>query len=159
LKGFRWSWVSAQARQTGAVFCALPVENRIHPRELRTNHRKAHSPRTKKGAGASPLFLITDPPKPESQSRLGSGHPGKPIFLTSLPYWRANGVPACNRKFTIKDLHETTGVSLTAPLKPAKTERSYLQNPTGKHPHPYILWERRRCYTGVIRRSDETNGG
>jgi hypothetical protein len=34
----------------------------------------------KKGAGASPLFELT-PQKPETESRFGSGHPGKPIFL------------------------------------------------------------------------------
>ena len=32
-----------------------------------------------KGAGASPLFLI-DAPKPVTESRIGSGHPGKPIL-------------------------------------------------------------------------------
>src|SRR5713226_3508899 len=33
----------------------------------------------KKGAGASPLFVI-DAPKPVTESRIGSGHPGKPIL-------------------------------------------------------------------------------
>ena len=37
-------------------------------------------PKRKKGAGASPLFLI-DAPKPVTESRVGTGHPGKPIFL------------------------------------------------------------------------------
>ncbi len=35
----------------------------------------------KKGAGASPLFSI-DAPKPVAESRIGSGHPGKPIFVS-----------------------------------------------------------------------------
>ena len=33
----------------------------------------------KKGAGASPLFVI-DAPTPVTESRIGSGHPGKPIL-------------------------------------------------------------------------------
>jgi len=33
----------------------------------------------KKGAGASPLLVI-DAPKPVTESRIGSGHPGKPIL-------------------------------------------------------------------------------
>jgi hypothetical protein len=34
----------------------------------------------KEGAGAGPLFII-DAPKPETESRFGSGHPGKPILF------------------------------------------------------------------------------
>jgi hypothetical protein len=45
----------------------------------------------KKGAGASPLFVI-DAPKPVTESRIGSGHPGKPIFYVTNQ--RANHVPA-----------------------------------------------------------------
>ena len=62
---------------TGRAACVTELD---HPRERRTNHPGQKSPRTKKGAGASPLFLRTDPPKPKTQSRLGSGHPGKPIL-------------------------------------------------------------------------------
>ena len=36
----------------------------------------------KKGAGASPLFVI-DAPKPVTESRIGSGHPGKPILYVA----------------------------------------------------------------------------
>ena len=44
----------------------------------------------KKGAGASPLFVI-DAPKPVTESRIGSGHPGKPIFYVTEQ--RANRMP------------------------------------------------------------------
>jgi hypothetical protein len=39
-----------------------------------------------KGGWCKPPSSRTDPPKPESQSRLGSGHPGKPILYFSWPY-------------------------------------------------------------------------
>ena len=69
----------------GAVFCALPGQDRNHPRELRTNHLKSAQPgKRKRGLVQAPFFLRTDPPKPETQSRLGSGHPGKPIFFNSV---------------------------------------------------------------------------
>jgi hypothetical protein len=68
--------------QQGALFCALPGEkNQDHPREPLTNHFEHPQTEMKKGAGASPLFPRTDPPNTETQSRLGFGHPGKPIFF------------------------------------------------------------------------------
>src|SRR5579864_2607797 len=70
--------------------CFAPSRREIldHPRVL-TNHCEGTSklttstahPRTKKGAGASPLFLRTDPPKPESQSRLGIRPPREANLL------------------------------------------------------------------------------
>jgi hypothetical protein len=48
--------------------------------------------KSKKGAGASPLFII-DAPKPVPESRFGSGHPGKPIFF-KVAKRRASVVPA-----------------------------------------------------------------
>jgi hypothetical protein len=68
----------------GAVFCALPVKDTSHPREPRTNHPNRTSRERKRGLVQAPFFLRTDPPKPETQSRLGSGHPGKPIFCNSV---------------------------------------------------------------------------
>ena len=39
-----------------------------------------------KGGWCKPPSSRTDPPKPESESRFGSGHPGKPILYFSWPY-------------------------------------------------------------------------
>src|SRR6202012_1136387 len=39
-----------------------------------------------KGGWCKPPSSITDPPKPESESRFGSGHPGKPILYFSCRY-------------------------------------------------------------------------
>jgi hypothetical protein len=61
--------------------------NRLADKTLVTEKR----PEVKKGAGASPLFLI-DAPKPVTESRIGSGHPGKPIFCVTNQ--RANHMPA-----------------------------------------------------------------
>jgi hypothetical protein len=55
-------------------------------------HRGLHPLRgNEKGDWCKSPFSRTDPPKPESQSRLGSGHPGKPILF--VDWDRANGVP------------------------------------------------------------------
>ena len=52
----------------------------------------------KKGAGASPL-LSTDPPKTRTQSRLCSGHPGKPIFLFAGVECKSDASAGSNRRF------------------------------------------------------------
>ncbi len=90
-----------------------PSERKLGPpRELRANHRKATGPRMKKGAGASPPFLRTDPPKPESQSRLGIRPPREANLFEQRCFWkRANHVPAFAWKFTIEQAPESTGVS------------------------------------------------
>jgi hypothetical protein len=49
--------------------------------------------KSEKGAGASPLLFLIDAPKPETESRFGSGHPGKPIFF-KVAKRRASGMPA-----------------------------------------------------------------
>jgi hypothetical protein len=46
-----------------------------------------------KGTGASPLFTKLTPQKPRSGSRTDPGHPGKPIFCTTLAGMSASGVP------------------------------------------------------------------
>jgi hypothetical protein len=63
----------------------------------------------KKGAGASPLFVI-DAPKPVTESRIGSGHPGKPIFYVTNQ--RANHVPATDVPEGASEAIESTTVSL-----------------------------------------------
>ncbi len=50
----------------------------VHSREA-TGGTENLALEIEKGAGASPLFLI-DAPKPVTESRIGSGHPGKPIL-------------------------------------------------------------------------------
>ncbi len=58
---------------------------RSWPKEARTEaasglkRGQAVVRKQEKGAGASPLLTI-DAPKPATESRVGSGHPGKPIF-------------------------------------------------------------------------------
>ena len=88
--------------------CAL-LRFQIHPREaISTTEDYNHFELMRKGAGASPLFR-TDPPKPESQSRLGSGHPGKPILFVAMG--RANGVPVVELSSTPNYKHETMGLT------------------------------------------------
>jgi hypothetical protein len=61
----------------------------------------------KKGAGASPLFVI-DTPKPVTESRIGSGHPGKPIlYVAEL---RANRMPCSEIRPGTDELIESTAV-------------------------------------------------
>jgi len=85
------SFLSRHKKKTQELPCVL-LRFQIHPREaISTTEAYIHFEKMKKGTGASPLFR-TDPPKPESQSRLGSGHPGKPILFVGMD--RANGVPA-----------------------------------------------------------------
>jgi hypothetical protein len=67
------------------MFYAGPGQDGTHSRELRTNHYKGSQPENEKGGWCKPpSSLRTDPPKPDTQSRLGSGHPGKPIFFDSV---------------------------------------------------------------------------
>src|ERR1700737_3568897 len=62
-------------------------------------------------------------------------------------------MPAYNQKFTIKQTHETTGVSLTSTLNVTSRGGFYLQNPTGKPPSASILWERHAGYREVTRKN------
>src|SRR5229473_2862596 len=120
-----------------------PSERKLGPpRELRANHRKATGPRMKKGAGASPPFLRTDPPKPESQSRLGIRPPREANLFEQRCFWkRANHVPAFAWKFTIEQAPESTGVSSLCTSQDRINARFSLQIPTEKQWHESILWE------------------
>lgn len=61
-------------------------------------------------------------------------------------------MPACNTKFTTKQLHETKGVSPASDTQLGKNGVFYLQNLTGKYLPASILWERHRCYIQVTPR-------
>jgi hypothetical protein len=81
----------------------------------------------KKGAGASPLFVI-DAPKPVTESRIGSGHPGKPILYVDNQ--RANRMPAMIVPRGIVELIETTAVSFKSVQKGSMLHRESIQNLT-----------------------------
>jgi len=81
----------------------------------------------KKGAGASPLFVI-DAPKPVTESRIGSGHPGKPIFYVNNQ--RANRMPAAIVPREAADLIETMAVSFKSGQKGSMLHCESIQNPT-----------------------------
>ncbi len=85
------------------------------------------TPEMKKGAGASPLFVI-DAPKPETESRFGPGHPGKPILYVDIQ--RANRMPAMIVPRETLDLIETTAVRFGSCQKGTKLRSASLQNPT-----------------------------
>src|SRR3979411_3251375 len=81
----------------------------------------------KKGAGASPLFVI-DAPKPVTESRIGSGHPGKPILYVTNQ--RANRMPAVSVPQGATELIESTAVSVTSGQGRTMLHRVSIQNPT-----------------------------
>src|SRR5260370_39806067 len=90
----------------------------------------------KKGAGASPLFVI-DAPKPETESRFGPGHPGKPILYVDIQ--RANRMPAMIVPRETLDLIETTAVSFGDCPKGTKFRSPRLQNPPEYRREPTTL--------------------
>jgi hypothetical protein len=93
-----------------------------------------------KGAGASPLFYRTDPPKPKSQSRLGFGHPGKPILL--LLGWKiANGVPGMALFSIENQVAEIRGVRGWSEGLCSRPLYMKLQNLTGEFGFTSNLWE------------------
>jgi hypothetical protein len=73
----------------------LGKDRRLPTLRLKIYRTEKSAQKCKEGAGASPLFII-DAPKPETESRFGSGHPGKPIFF-KVVYTRASGMPGANR--------------------------------------------------------------
>ncbi len=81
----------------------------------------------KKGAGASPLFVI-DAPKPVTESRIGSGHPGKPIFYVTNR--RANHMPAAGVPREASESIESTAVSVWSGQANTALHPRILQNPT-----------------------------
>jgi hypothetical protein len=123
--------------------CFAPSERKLGPpRDLRANHRKTTGPGTKKGAGASPLSFRTDPPKPESQSRLGIRPPREANLFAQRCFWkRANHVPAFAGKSTIEQTSESTGVSSLCTSQDRTNARFSLQIPTEEWRYESILWE------------------
>src|SRR5437879_12137002 len=93
----------------------------------------------KRGPVQAP-FSIIDAPKPVTESRIGSGHPGKPIFVACV--WgeqvSCQGFWVCSDLGKVTESTEVTqesdGRTLVLPCRS-------LQNTTGICPGSYSLWE------------------
>src|SRR5260370_15166244 len=88
---------------------------RSWPKEARTGAASGAkactscSKKIRKGGWCKPPFII-DAPKPATESRIGSGHPGKPIFYVENQ--RANRMPAKSVPQETIDLIEITAARL-----------------------------------------------
>src|SRR5260370_20982515 len=69
------------------------------------------SKKIRKGGWCKPPFII-DAPKPATESRIGSAHPGEPIFYVENQ--RANRMPAKSVPQATIDLIEITAAILTS---------------------------------------------
>src|SRR5260370_26250805 len=106
---------------------------RSWPKEARTGAASGAkactscSKKIRKGGWCKPPFII-DAPKPATESRIGSGHPGKPIFYVENQ--RANRMPAKRVPQETIDLIEITAVSFTSGRKSTMPSGASIQNPT-----------------------------
>ena len=84
----------------GAVFCALLLWTTRGSCSTNLIEDQLLTTAMKKGAGASPLFLRTDPPKNQIPVEVGiPATPGSQSCKQRCRRKRANGVPACHTAF------------------------------------------------------------
>jgi hypothetical protein len=106
----------------------------------------------KKGAGASPLFPKTDPPKTGISVEVEFQPPREAnLFRTTLPSKRANRVPAFDTLITINHSIDKIRFNSVTGTKSDAHPTNPLQNPTDNLGDKSILWERHPCYINVTR--------
>src|SRR5260370_31490533 len=85
------------------------------------------SKKIRKGGWCKPPFII-DAPKPATESRIGSGHPGKPIFYVENQ--RANRMPAKSVPQETIDLIEITAGYFITSRKSKKPNTGIIKKST-----------------------------